>query len=114
MKEYCMAKLRLNEKSVQYKSLPRLLLLTLVSVLGILSGMTNQVSASQNSKAIVQSVVISGNCEDGSQFISKMCSAAEALDNYQANYQQLVYKQHPPVLESGVFAFRKPKLMRVE
>jgi outer membrane lipoprotein-sorting protein len=68
----------------------------------------------QQAKEAVPPVVMSTNYTDGQQFIAKMCSAADALDNYSSKYGMVVYKRRPPVTESGFFAFKKPKLMRVE
>jgi outer membrane lipoprotein-sorting protein len=73
-----------------------------------------ETNATQNTSNIVQSKVMTDNCEDGAQFISKMCTAAQNLDNYSSRYQMVVYKQQPPVIEAGIFSFKKPRLMRVE
>lgn len=54
------------------------------------------------------------NYKDGQQVISKMCTVASALDNYSSAYAMAVYKSRKPDRETGVFAFKKPKLMRVE
>ncbi|PWT94968.1 MAG: hypothetical protein C5B53_12125 [Candidatus Melainabacteria bacterium] len=69
---------------------------------------------SLQANAIVPSVVMSDNYEDGAKFVDKMCFAAQALDNYSSNYEMAVYKANQTVNEGGVFAFKKPKLMRVE
>jgi outer membrane lipoprotein-sorting protein len=68
----------------------------------------------QPASTIRPAVVISDNYEDGAQFIDKMCSSAEALDNYSSAYDMVVYKENQTVNESGVFSFKKPRLMRVE
>jgi outer membrane lipoprotein-sorting protein len=63
---------------------------------------------------IVQSKLMKSNYTDGSQFINKMCSAADAMDSYSSNYQMSVNKKRPPVTQAGTLAFRKPRLMRVQ
>jgi outer membrane lipoprotein-sorting protein len=69
---------------------------------------------SPQANAIVQSVVMTDNYEDGTQLIDKMCFATRALDNYSSAYEMVVYKANQTVNEGGVFSFKKPKLMRVE
>lgn len=86
-------------------------------VLAILSSIPARAWASEqanSNSAITPSVVMKSNYTDGSQFISRMCSAADAMDNYSSKYQMSVNKKHPPVTQAGSLAFRKPRLMRVE
>ena len=84
-------------------------------VLTVLSTIPTDAWAQANANsAITQSVVMKSNYTDGSQFISKMCSAADAMDNYSSRFQISVNKKHPAVTQSGSLAFRKPRLMRVE
>jgi outer membrane lipoprotein-sorting protein len=73
-----------------------------------------EIRAGENVNTIVQSVVMVDDYNDATEFIDKMCSAAEGLDNYSSIYEMVVYKEHPPVNEDGVFSFKKPRLMRVE
>ena len=63
---------------------------------------------------IVPSVVMSDDCEDGTQFIDKMCSVADGMDNYSSAYQMVVYKANQTINEAGVFSYKKPRLMHVE
>lgn len=76
--------------------------------------MAIETKSSPQAIAIVPSVVMNDNYEDGTQFIDKMCFAAQALDNYSSAYEMVVYKANQTVNESGVFSYKKPKLMRVE
>jgi len=59
-------------------------------------------------------VVLKESCEDGSNLIEKMCSAAAELNNYSADYKMLVHKGEQIITEAGTIYFRKPKLFRVE
>jgi outer membrane lipoprotein-sorting protein len=52
--------------------------------------------------------------DEGSAFIGKMQAVAEQLNNYSSEYKMIVYKPRNTQTETGIFYFRKPKLMRVE
>ena len=58
--------------------------------------------------------VMNSNYTDGSQFVARMCSAADGLNRYSSNYKMIVHKHRTPVTQSGSFAFAKTRLMRVE
>lgn len=68
----------------------------------------------QPASSAAPAAVSNTNYNDGQQIISKMCTTASALDNYSSSYAMAVYKSRNPQRETGVFAFKKPKLMRVE
>ncbi len=70
--------------------------------------------SSEQRNTIVQTIVMTEECIDGAAFIDKMCAATQALDNYSSQYEMLVYKEHPPIVQTGVFFFKKPHLMRIE
>ncbi len=52
--------------------------------------------------------------QDGTDMIGKMYSAAAALDSYSFDYQMVVHKEKPPIKDTGVLSFKKPRLIRVE
>lgn len=63
---------------------------------------------------VQQGIVMQHDCEDGSALVNKMFAAATSLNSYSCHYQMLVFKNNPPLKETGTMYFRKPRLYRVE
>lgn len=76
--------------------------------------MSIETRVSPSTVAIVPSQVMNDDYEDGKNFIEKMCSGSEAMNNYSSAYEMLVYKSQQTVKETGTFSYKKPRLMRVE
>jgi len=113
-------KKRFTEKA---KSLPRstynvnlaIVLLLATVVFGVTPwAKSMETKAAQHATAFASSAVTAADTADGEPFIDKMVTAAEGLDNYSSSYEMVVYKEHPPINELGVFSFKKPRLMKVE
>jgi outer membrane lipoprotein-sorting protein len=114
MKRHFVAKALELQCSRHHKNRPVLIALVIFALYNNLSAMSVETNTSPTTTTIVQCKVITENCEDGTQFISKLCSVAQALNNYSSRYEMVVFKQQPPIVEAGMFAFRQPRLMRVE
>src|ERR1700683_2473114 len=74
----------------------------------------NKIKTENRLSFIQQGVVMQHDCKDGSNLISKMLAAANDINSYSCNYQMLVFKNNPPIKETGIMYFRKPRLYRVE
>jgi hypothetical protein len=73
----------------------------------------SETDSDANKIPIVQGQVLKDGAE-GTAFIAKMQTAADQLNNYSSYYKMVVYKPKGTQTETGIFYFRKPKLMRVE
>src|SRR5579883_849757 len=51
---------------------------------------------------------------DGASFVDKMLQSAESYQDYTFDYTMKVFKDRKTVVESGVFYFKKPRLIRLE
>jgi len=78
------------------------------------SSALGEASPDENKSAPLMQGQVLKDGDDGAAFIAKMISAAEQLNNYSSNYKMVVYKPKGTQSETGIFYFRKPKLMRVE
>ena len=58
--------------------------------------------------------VINENVHEGEELINQMGNASAHLTDYSADYVMTVYKNKQILKESGIFYFRKPKLLRME
>ncbi len=74
----------------------------------------SKIKSESKTPLIQQGVVMQHDCKDGSNIVSKMLAAANNINSYSCNYQMLVFKNNPPIKETGVMYFRKPRLYRVE
>jgi len=52
--------------------------------------------------------------KDGIEFINTMQRSATAVNEYSLSYKMTVYKAHKTVEETGLYYFKKPRLMRSE
>ncbi len=51
---------------------------------------------------------------DGKAFVQDMLEAADRYNDYSFNYTMKVYKKSKPIVEEGVFTYKKPGLIRLE
>jgi outer membrane lipoprotein-sorting protein len=77
-------------------------------------GFASEVRNKQELSMLSSSGLSSDNFQDGKDVIAKMYTAAESLNNYSFDYEMLVYKEKPPIKETGTLCFRKPRLLKVE
>lgn len=51
---------------------------------------------------------------DGKAFVQDMFEAADKYNDYSFNYTMKVYKKSKPIVEEGIFTYKKPGLIRLE
>ena len=51
---------------------------------------------------------------DGKAFVQDMLEAADRYNDYSFNYTMKVFKKNKPLVEQGVFTYKKPGLIRLE